>query len=193
MKAALLLVACAVLGACGPASLEQTGPVVTGRPDGGADTGGQGLPDVSGPCLPPAADPALARFQAGVVGSWTGTAITPDGWTWSRATVEFTFFCDGHYHDRCLAAEGIDPEGCVALYYGSDDDDPHKTYEINDVRADGKAKGNVVVWFGAETGSTVDDQLDAIDLAADGSTLAFDFFHFGQYGPVHYDLARATF
>ena len=161
-----------------------------GRPDGGVDTGGPAAPHDPGPCLEPATDPALARFQTGVIGHWMGTAMTPLGWTWSRATVEFTFFCDGHYHGRCLAAEGSDSASCVALYYGTDDDDPHKTYEINDVRADGKATGEIVIYFDISF-TTTDDRLDAIELGTDATTLSFDLIHLGQYGPVHYDLRRA--
>jgi hypothetical protein len=182
----LLAGAAAALAGCVPGSLQQSHEVVVGRSDGGLDTAG---PHVPGPCLQPAADPALARFQNGVVGHWAGTATTPDGWAWSWATVEFTFFCDGHYQGRCLAAEGVDPASCVALYNGTDDDDPHKTYAIDDVRADGTAIGDIVVYF--PTATTTHDILDAIDLGLDGNTLSFDLIHLEEYGPVHYELVRA--
>jgi hypothetical protein len=158
--------------------------------DGGAaGAGGSRAPHVPGTCLAPAADDALARFQTGVIGSWLGTATTPAGWTWSTATVEFTFFCDGHYHARCLAAEGLAPDSCVALYYGTDDDDEQKTYDLDDVGSDGRATADIVVVF--ETGNTTTrDRLDAIDLSLPADQLAFDLIHLGQYGPVHYELQR---
>ena len=158
---------------------------------GTAGAGGAPEPYVPGPCIEPAADAALARFQTGVVGSWLGTATTPTGWSWARATVEFTFFCDGHYHARCLASEGgFDPEYCVALYSGTDDDNPQKTYEIYDVRSDGKATGYIVVYFDL-TNTTTRDDLEALDLAAAGDRLAFDLIHLSQYGPIQYELQRA--
>ena len=167
---------------------------------GGNGTGGAAgspvSPDpyVPGPCIELAADAALARFQAGVLGSWMGTGTAPTGWLWSKATVAFTFYCDGHYDSRCLAAtEGLDPDSasCIALYYGSDGVSAEKTYEIYDVRSDGKATGNISVFFGNTGGGTTLDRLDAIDLSAAGDRLSFDFVHLGQYGPLHYDLQRA--
>jgi hypothetical protein len=176
-------------GTSGAAGGAGTG--VPGVNDGGAaGAAGSPSPHVPGPCIEPAADAALARFQTGVVGSWVGTATTPTGWTWARATVEFTFFCDGHYHARCLVAEGgLDPTYCVALYNGTDDDNPQKTYEIYDVRSDGKATAHIVVYFDISN-TTTRDELEAIDLAAAGDRLAFDLIHLDQYGPLHYDLQR---
>jgi hypothetical protein len=157
--------------------------------DGAAGAAGSSGPHVPGACIAPAADAALARFQTGVVGSWLGTATTPTGWTWSTATVEFTFFCDGHYHARCRAAEGLDPDSCVALYYGTDDDDDQKTYDIFDVRSDGRATADIVVVFDISNTTTF-DRLDAIDLSVPGDRLTFDLIHLAQYGPVHYELQR---
>ena len=121
-----------------------------------------------------------------------GTATAPTGWIWSHATVEFTFFCDGVYHARCLVADGVEvaAESCGALYYDTDEDNPQKTYEIYDVRSDGKATADIVVYFGLSN-TTTRDKLEAIDLAPAGDRLAFDFMHLGQYGPIHYDLRRA--
>src|SRR5262245_35106533 len=143
IRTALATAALAVIAGCGTRPLDPED--VNPGDDGGArgDDGGTGGPNVvsigeytPGPCLQPATDPALARFQVGIVGRWMGTVTPPAGWDWSDGTVEFVFHCDGHYQSRCDAAGGRAPESCVALYYGSDGDDPSKTYEINDVRAD---------------------------------------------------------
>jgi hypothetical protein len=127
--------------------------------------------------------PTVARLQTGIVGDWEGTATTPADWSWSSATVEFRFFCDGHYQDRCLAAEGPAPEGCVALYYGTDADNPAKTYQVEDA-----ATAEIVVYFPEAT--TTDDQLANIELSTDGTGLSFDLYHEGLYGPVQYQLFR---
>jgi len=184
-----------MIAGCGARSLDpqDIGPGGdTGAGGGGGGTGGSVVSPIGdytpGPCLQPATDPALARFQAGIVGHWMGTATTPVGWDWSDGTVEFAFYCDGHYQSRCAAAGGRAPESCVALYYGTDADDPLKTYEINDVRADGKAMGDIVIFFGMT--DVTNDHLEAIALDAGASTLAFDLIHLRQYGPVHYQLDR---
>jgi hypothetical protein len=169
---------------------------------GGSASGGDGSaaqtavdaatsnPDASGgtyvpaTCVPLSDNATLARFQAGMIGTWSGTATTPAGWTWSQATVEFTFFCDGHYQGRCLAADAE----CVALYYGTDADAPQKTYELDDLHLDGSASGNIVVYF--PEGTTTDDQLLDVALDATAGNLSFDLWHLFEYGPVHYQLQR---
>ena len=164
-----------------------------GQPGTIGDQGGTvgddgGAPISLGPyapasCLAISPDPALARLQTGIVGDWTGDATTPAGWTWSKANVEFRFFCDGHYQDRCLAAEGLAPDSCVALYYGTDADNPAKTYQVQDA-----STALIVIYFPVTT--TTDDQLANINLSADGSALSYDLYHEDQYGPVHYQLIR---
>jgi hypothetical protein len=180
-------------GAAGSAGTSgAAGTSATGLIDGGfAGTAGAAGPDDSGPCLQPSDVAVLARFQTGVLGSWLGTATTPSGWTWSTATVEFTFFCDGHYHARCLSAEGLSPDSCVALYYGTDADSAEKTYDIYDVGvAAGTATANIDVVFDTSN-SVTHDKLNAIALDDAADRLAFDLIHLNQYGPVHYDLQRA--
>ncbi len=187
------LVACGgepLNGAAHPGWVEGADGAATAR-DAGDRSGpdGAGATDAeAGACLQPSIDPALARFQVGIVGAWTGTAIAPSGWTWTNATVAFTFDCRDHYQSRCLAVnEGLDAD-CVALYYGTDEDSLEKTYAVTDVRADGKATGEIDVYF--FPGDTTHDLLTNVDLEVAGARLSFDLIHLDKYGPVHYDLIR---
>ena len=211
---AVMLVACAAEplsgGNTGPLQAAEAGaPVVdpvtrfdAGAPrmggggrDGGAPRVDAAARDARGPdgeagaadAADGASEAALARFQVGMVGAWTGTATAPSTWNWTKATVEFAFDGDGHYHARCIAHDGTDPE-CVALYYGTDDDSPEKTYAVSAVRPDGKATGDIRVYF--FPGDTTDDALNAIDLDPTGQTLSFDLMHLRDYGPIHYALVR---
>ncbi len=120
--------------------------------------------------------PALMRIRNGVIGTWTGTA-TAFGDTWP---VTFTFDSYTHYSAKSLQA------GITALYYGSDDDSPLKTYDITDVQANGDATGTIVIYFSAN--DTNLENLQGIELSADGSRLHFYFMHDGAYGPLTYDL-----
>ena len=169
------------------AGARDAGAAGAGGEAGAVDAGGGAADAAAGRCVDPAMDPALARFQVGMVGTWSGRATAPSTWNWTQATVDFAFDCDGHYHARCVAHDGTDPT-CVALYYGTDADSPEKTYAVSDVRADGKATGDIEVYF--FPGDTTDDALNAIDLDPTGQTLSFDVIHLGQYGPIHYALFR---
>jgi hypothetical protein len=75
-------------------------------------------------------------------------------------------------------------DGCRALYYGSDDDDPGKTYTLDDVQASGKGVGTIQIYFAP--GYNQGD-LSAILLSDDLTSLSFQFMKNG-YGPVVYDL-----
>ncbi|MGA9654610.1 MAG: hypothetical protein WBV96_11930 [Polyangia bacterium] len=120
------------------------------------------------------------RVRNGFIGTWTGTA-TAFGNTWP---VTFTFDSYTHYSAKSLQA------GISALYYGSDDDSPLKLYNITDLQANGDATGTIVIYFSAN--DTDLDNLEGIELSADGSNLQFYFMHFGEYGPLQYDLQRVT-
>jgi len=124
--------------------------------------------------------PALMRVRNGFIGTWTGTA-TAFGNTWP---VTFTFDSYTHYSAKSLQA------GISALYYGSDDDSPLKLYNITDLQANGDANGTIVIYFSAN--DTNLDNLQGIELSADGSHLQFYFMHFGANGPLQYDLQRVT-
>jgi len=120
------------------------------------------------------------RVRNGFIGTWTGTA-TAFGDTWP---VTFTFDSYTHYSAKSLQA------GIPALYYGSDDDSPLKLYNITDIQANGDATGTIVIYFSAN--DTNLDNLQGIELSADGSHLQFYFMHFGANGPLQYDLQRVT-
>ncbi len=126
------------------------------------------------------ADERLAQLRKGVLGNWMGTVATPWGPPYQ---VGMTFFTDGHYGARCL----LGPPGCVAFYYGSDEDSPEKRYTIEDVRADGKGDGEIIFWFSPmDTNAGV---LRNMEISPDGGQLSFDAYK-GEYGPLQFRLSR---
>jgi hypothetical protein len=122
--------------------------------------------------------PALAAIKNGVVGNWKGMVATP--WVPPYAVV-LRLAADGHYSAHCLQAE------CIALYWGADDDSPEKTYDVQDLRADGKATGEIAIWF--FPGDTNRGEVRSLQLGADGSTLTFEVWK-DEYGPLKFDLRR---
>lgn len=133
-------------------------------------------------------DPWLIAGEAGIlqalrqriVGSWAGTVRTE--WV-DPYRVSLTFRADGTYSAHA-EGDGQTP----ALYWGSDTDSPSKTYSIRDVAADGTASGDIVLyWDNSET--NVVDELG--DIAFQGDRLTLTLTHFGQYGPIAFDLTRA--
>jgi hypothetical protein len=127
--------------------------------------------------------PALMRVRNGVIGTWTGTATTP--WV-APYPVTFTFDSYSHYSAKCLQS------GCIALYYGTDEDSPLKQYDITDIQANGDADGTIDLVYNASgpADSPTQEDLKGISLSADTSRLQFYFMHFGEYGPLQYDLQR---
>jgi hypothetical protein len=123
----------------------------------------------------------LAWIKAGMIGDWAGTITTP--WTGSYQ-VEITFRADGTY-----SARSLDPNN-TAFYYGSDDDDPNKRYDVFDVWANGHGRGWIDLTFGPS--SFVRDELDMIRLSASQNLLRFDVWHVanGRYGPIEAQLNR---
>jgi hypothetical protein len=124
---------------------------------------------------------ALMRVKNGVIGEWFGTATNP--WV-SSYQVTFTFDSYTHY-----SAWSLDSRS-TALYYGLDDDSPAKRYSIDDMQASGDAVGTIDIYFGP--GNTVRNKLESIQLSADLNHLKFYYMHFGEYGPMQYDLVRVV-
>jgi hypothetical protein len=118
-----------------------------------------------------------AAVQRRMVGQWKGTATSP--WI-PPYPVTVQFFSNGQYSARCTNGAS------VAFYYGSDADDPSKTFQITSIDATG-ANGNIVIFFFA--GDTNLDSLTGINLTSDNKNLKFEFWH-GRYGPVNFDLVR---
>ena len=108
---------------------------------------------------------------------------------WPRATVEFTFFCDGVTITRAASPPKAPIPSLRRALLGTDADHPQKTYEIFDVRSDGKATGTSSC-TSELSNTTTHDELEAIDLAAAGDRLVFDFISTSTVGPIHYDLQR---
>ncbi len=126
----------------------------------------------------------LARVSSGIVGNWTGTVTTP----WQPMhNVTFAFTADGHYSAHCQ-------DDCVALYYGTDDDSPFKTYRLLDVNTAGEVSGDIEIYFGGpgSASGTNRDQLLHVVLSADGNNLTFEMWHDLTYGPVSFRLTRVT-
>jgi hypothetical protein len=81
---------------------------------------------------------------------------------------------------------------CAApvFYYGSDADDPSKTYELVDLRADGTAVGTIQIFFAP--GDVTQGSLEALTISPDGQRLQFQFWATwnGRTGPFVFDLTR---
>lgn len=128
-------------------------------------------------------DPEFERIRQGMVGRWTGSDSNP--WTPSFK-VQVSFTADGHYSAHCAA------DACPApvFYYGIDDDSPLKTYEIRDIRADGKATGRLTTIFSPLDVTPTYFTLDTVVLSADGEHLSLEVWN-DRYGPILLDLKRA--
>jgi hypothetical protein len=116
-----------------------------------------------------------------MVGTWEGIVMTP--WT-PTYPVTVTFEADGSYRARCLTS------GCVAFYYGTDEDAPAKRYMVNDIRSDGLGVGEISIAFDV-SGTTTPGELLGIALGPDRDTLSFDFYHRRSYGPIGFRLHRS--
>ena len=62
-----------------------------------------------------------------------------------------------------------------------------KTWSLDDVKANGDASGWIEIFFGV-SGTTTQDEIRHLRLGVDGKTLAFEMWHFGQYGPVRFEF-----
>jgi hypothetical protein len=121
---------------------------------------------------------SLQVYKRAIVGKWAGLVETP--WR-APYKVTMTFTADGHYAAHCLEPD------CVALYYGADDDTPEKVYELQDVRADGAAHGEIAIWF--MPGDTNRGELRSLRLAEEAMLVSFEVWK-QDYGPVTFTLRR---
>jgi hypothetical protein len=133
---------------------------------------------------------SLECYRNKIVGTWIGKNENP--WT-EPYYVEITFFADGKYSAHSLsqaAYNGYKEKMLIsALYYGTDMDSDLKTWEINDVWANGEAAGELIIYFDV-VGTTTTDSFRKIKFCNSFNLLQFDLWHFNMYGPVHYTLIR---
>jgi hypothetical protein len=126
----------------------------------------------------------LEKIRKGALGRWRGTVTTP--WV-APYEIEMELRADGTYSAHSIGQD--DSSDYPALYYGTNEDSPLKTWSLDDVKANGDASGEIQVLFGVVYTTTV-DEIRHLRLGADGTTLSFEMWHFGQYGPVRCELTR---
>ena len=119
-------------------------------------------------------------LTAGIVGTWRGCVSTP--WT-PMYEVTFTFNEDGTY--SAVTDEVLDGSRMIALYYGSDEDSPLKTYAITDFQASRLGVGQIDIYFFQK--SIVRGSLRNVRLM--GDQLEFEVFN-RDYGPVTFQVSR---
>lgn len=124
------------------------------------------------------------ELASGIVGTWTGCVTTP--WTPMYA-VTFVLRGDGTY--SASSDEVLDTWEMTALYYGTDKDSPLKKYALTDLQASGLGLGEIDVYFEG-VGSVNRDELRNIRLM--GDKLEFEMFHQAVYGPITFQLVRAS-
>ena len=163
-------------------------------PEGMGGGSGTGLGYGGGPVIPgdvvippcgrtgvdPGAENAFERLKYGFAAAWGGTATAPAGWLPPTWPVDFLFESNGHYSAHCRNSGS-----CAALYNGTDDESPGKTYVIDDIQASGKGVGTIQILFSVGSWNTGD--LKHISLSDDLTSLTFELWK-GTYGPVVYDL-----
>lgn len=121
-----------------------------------------------------------AELRDGIVGTWVGCVTTP--WV-PPYWVTITFRSDGTYSG--VAAPGA---GEPAFYYGTDQDSPEKTYQIDDLQSDLEGVGHIDIYFWP--GDTNRGGLRNIRLM--GNQLQFEFFHRDAFGPLLYQLYKVA-
>jgi hypothetical protein len=124
---------------------------------------------------------SLESLKTGIIGHWGGCVATP----WTPAYyVDFTFRADGTY--SAITSEIIDSQPMNALYYGTQDDSPKKTFGLTDFNTQTKkGTGDITIVF--QVGTTSPGTLKDIQLM--GDKLSFSFYD-GQYGPLTYRLYK---
>jgi hypothetical protein len=125
-----------------------------------------------------------------IQGQWVGHVITK--WV-EPYNVDFNFNADGSYTAHALSPTnhfgGISEYWAPALYYGTDDDSPIKTFDIYDQTADGRGVADIVILF--HVGTTNVDELKHISFSNEAHNyLEFELWHHGQYGPVEVKLTK---
>lgn len=122
----------------------------------------------------------LRTYIEKLPGHYVGTVTTP--WI-PPYEIAMIFRADGSY-----SAYTTDTSAYPALYYGTDEDDPGKSWVLQDVTAAGNAVGKINVVFG--TGNSVEDEIESMSFDADFRELRFSMYHLGGYGPVKVALHR---
>jgi hypothetical protein len=123
------------------------------------------------------------ELKNGVVGTWQGCVTTP--WI-PKYFVTVTFRSDGTY--SATSDEVLDFVPMTAMYYGSNLDNPNKTYAVKNLNGDMTGDGEINITWDATSSQTSRGGLRNVKLM--GSKLSFEFFHFNQYGPVTFQLYR---
>jgi hypothetical protein len=123
----------------------------------------------------------LTGLRAQMVGSWSGLSTTP--WTPSYQ-VKVTFTADGHYSAH---SDGTAP----AFYWGLDDDDPSKVYQVDNLLTNGDGMGALAVYF--LPGDTTQGSLEHVRVCASGARLDYELWNTWsgpRIGPVVHRLLR---
>src|SRR5262249_30712176 len=154
-----------------------------GFPSTGSGTGG-GEPPPPPACARPGVDPhgdPLDRLRWVVAAHWAGMAGSPWGPPFPG---DINVPAGGADSADCLESS------CIALYYGSDQDDPGKMYAIDAVDSVGRGFGNIDIFFQPNDYNT--DVLGDIEVSEDLTSLTFLYTHYeggSVYGPIEYRLA----
>jgi hypothetical protein len=150
--------------------------------------GSGGLPDLSGftpgdPCPESYPNvPTLGALRQQFAGSWYGTHSWAGG---PPDMVIAAFTPDFHYSAHCTGM-------CTAFNYGIDDDDPGKTYTLDNIISNGDGEGTIQIMFFPGQDFTT-GSLKSIRTCADGARLDFDFWPdwLGPHiGPLTFRLTR---
>jgi hypothetical protein len=86
-------------------------------------------------------------------------------------------------------------EGCIAFYYGTDEDTELKQYRIENLNIDGIVSGEIDVAFdyGSEYGLPAwQGLIEELQIDAAAQRMTFDFWRDDGYGPVSFDLWRCA-
>lgn len=135
---------------------------------------------------PDASDEAalFVWIRSALIGDWTGSRLTDwDG----RHDITMQINADGSWGADC-------PGGCGtlggALYWGTDGYGEGRTWEVNDVRADGRGVG--IIWLQHFGGTTSSRDFTDIDVSENARELRFNVVSPGASGPVEVELRRVT-
>lgn len=124
-------------------------------------------------------------YQNAIVGKWLGHVDTP--WT-GEYNVFLQINPNGNYSCETLSAFKYtygDEVSYPVFYYGNNNYSPFKTFTINELYADGKAKGELIIW---EEGLA--EELKHISFSNNLNHLEFEVWHHQIYGPLVYSFTR---
>jgi len=124
---------------------------------------------------------SLQDLQSGIVGTWKGCVAQP--WL-PTYEVTMVFKADGTYDS--YSNEKLDGQDMIGLYYGTDNNNPAKKYQLTGLSND-IGSGRLTIYF-ENSNTTVTNDLQNVKLM--GNKLSFSFNHLGQYGPLSFQLNR---